>query len=228
MNNPLLNRTPDSPPLRIAVLGSGSGSNCQSLIDAIAAGTLNAEIVGIFSDVEDARILERARRHGIPCRYLSAAPFKTKIDGEAEARYLEALKVCGAEVIALAGFMRIVKHGLLSAFADRIVNIHPSLLPAFPGVHSWEQALRYGTKLAGCTVHFVDEGTDSGPIIIQRAVPVLDDDTPESLHARIQSEEHIAYPEALRLIADGRISIRDHRVACAPSNSHYGLGQPKG
>lgn len=205
-------RTPDSPPLRIAVLGSGSGSNCQSLIDAIAAGTLNAEITGIFSDVEGAPILDRARRHGILCRYLSGAPFKTKIDGEAEARYLEALEACGAEVIVLAGFMRIVKRGMLTAFAGRIVNIHPSLLPAFPGVRSWEQALRYGTKLAGCTVHFVDEGTDTGPIIIQRAVPVLDDDTPETLHARIQVEEHIAYPEALRLIADGRLTIRARRV----------------
>lgn len=205
-------RTPDSSPLRIAVLGSGSGSNCQSLLDAIRTKTLNAEIVGTFSDVEDARILDRAKAAGIPARFISGAPYKTKIDGEGEARYLAALRECGAEVIALAGFMRIVKPGLLTAYSGRIVNIHPSLLPAFPGVHSWEQALRYGAKLAGCTVHFVDEGTDTGPIIIQRAVPVLDDDTPETLHARIQIEEHIAYPEALRLIADGRIAIRNRRV----------------
>jgi len=205
-------RTPDSPPLRIAVLGSGSGSNCQSLIDAIAARTLNAEIVGIISDVENAPILERARRHGIPGHFLSGAPFKTKIDGEAESLYLMTLAAYGVEMIVLAGFMRIIKRRLLATYAGQIVNIHPSLLPAFPGVRSWEQALRYGTKLAGCTVHFVDEGTDTGPIIIQRAVPVLDDDTPETLHARIQVEEHIAYPEALRLIADGRITIRDHRV----------------
>jgi len=205
-------RTPDSPPLRIAVLGSGSGSNCQSLIDAIAARTLNAEIVGIISDVENAPILERARRHGIPGHFLSGAPFKTKTAGEAESLYLMTLAAYGVEMIVLAGFMRIIKRRLLATYAGQIVNIHPSLLPAFPGVRSWEQALRYGTKLAGCTVHFVDEGTDTGPIIIQRAVPVLDDDTPETLHARIQVEEHIAYPEALRLIADGRITIRDHRV----------------
>jgi phosphoribosylglycinamide formyltransferase-1 len=205
-------RTPGSPPLRIAVLGSGSGSNAQSLMDAIADGSLNAQIVCVLSDVPDARILERARKNGIPARFISAAPFKTKIDGAAESAYLAALQEHGAELIALAGFMRIVKQGLLTAFAGRIVNIHPSLLPAFPGIRSWEQALNYGAKVAGCTVHFVDEGTDTGPIIIQRSVPVLDNDTAETLHARIQVEEHIAYPEALRRIADGRISVRDGRV----------------
>jgi len=194
--------------LRVAVLGSGSGSNCQSLMDAITAGTLNARIVGVFSDVAEARILGRARQAGIPAAYIDPSPYKTKIDGEAEARYIEALEACGAELIALAGFMRIVKRGLLTAFAGRIVNIHPSLLPAFPGMQSWKQALDYGTKVAGCTVHFVDEGTDTGPIIIQRVVPVRVGDTPESLHARIQVEEHIAYPEAIARIADGSI--------CAP------------
>jgi len=208
-------RTPDSPPLRVAVLGSGSGSNAQSLMDAIASGSLNAEIVCVLSDVADARILDRARAHGIPASHISAEPFKTRIDGAAETAYLEALRMHRAEFIVLAGFMRIVKRGLLTAFAGRIVNIHPSLLPAFPGIRSWEQALNYGVKLAGCTVHFVDEGTDTGPIILQRAVPVLDDDTPESLHARIQVEEHIAYPEALRLVADGLLCIRDRRVIMA-------------
>ena len=187
--------------LKIGVLGSGSGSNMQSIQDAIEAGTLNARIVRVISDVDGAGILARAARHNIPASYESAAPFKTKLEGEAEERYIRILKEAGAEVIALAGFMRIVKAGFLAAFPNRVLNIHPSLLPAFPGVAAWRQCHEYGCKIAGCTVHFVDAGTDTGPIILQRAVPILDDDTPETLHARIQVEEHIAYPAALRLIA---------------------------
>ena len=188
-------------PLRIAVLGSGKGSNCQSIIDAIEAGSLHARIVCVLSDVEDAGILERAARHGIPARYISAAPYRTKLAGEAEQAYLAALREHDTEVIALAGFMRIVKEGLLNAYPDRIVNIHPALLPAFPGLDSWKQAVDYGVKISGCTVHLVDAGIDSGPILVQRAVPVREDDTPETLHARIQVEEHKAYPEALRILA---------------------------
>ena len=186
--------------IKIAVLGSGSGSNCQSIIDAINAGTLDAEIVCVISDVPDAYILERARLNNIPAEYISGAPFKTKIDGEAEKHYIRRINECGADLVVLAGFMRIIKNGLLKAFSGRIINIHPSLLPAFPGLHAWKQALDYGTKVAGCTVHYVDAGTDTGPIIVQKTVPVLDDDTPESLHARIQEQEHIAYPEALRIV----------------------------
>jgi phosphoribosylglycinamide formyltransferase-1 len=186
--------------IKIAVLGSGSGSNCQSIIDAINAGTLDAEIVCVISDVPDAYILERARLNNIPAEYISGAPFKTKIDGEAEKHYIRRINECGADLVVLAGFMRIIKSGLLKAFPNRIINIHPSLLPAFPGLHAWKQALDYGTKVAGCTVHYVDAGTDTGPIIVQKTVPVLDDDTPESLHARIQEQEHIAYPEALRIV----------------------------
>ena len=199
-------------PLKVAVLGSGSGSNCQSIIDAIESGELNARIVCVITDVEDAAILDRARRHNLRAEYISCAPFKTKVDGDAEQQYIARLQESGADIIALAGFMRIIKGGMLNAFRGRIINIHPSLLPAFPGLQGWKQALDYGTKLAGCTVHFVDEGTDSGPIIIQKAVPVMDDDTPESLHARIQIQEHIAYPEALRAIADGTAKIRGRRV----------------
>ena len=187
-------------PVKIAVLGSGSGSNCQSIIDAIENGKLNAEIVCVISDVPDAYILERARNCGIPAEYISGAPYKTKIDGEAEQAYVRCIKGYGAELIALAGFMRIIKPGLLNAFPNRIVNIHPSLLPAFPGLEAWRQALEYGVKVAGCTVHYVDEGTDTGPIIVQKAVQVLDDDTSETLHARIQEQEHIAYPDALRKV----------------------------
>ena len=198
--------------LHLGVLGSGAGSNMQSIVDAIAAGSLDAEIRLVLADVADAGILDRARRHGIPCRYLDCAPWRTKLEGEAEDRCIELLKSAGVDTVVLAGFMRIVKPKLLAAFPDRVLNIHPALLPAFPGVHSWKQALDYGCKVAGVTVHFVDVGTDSGPIIVQKAVPVLEDDTPESLHARIQVEEHVAFPEALRIVASGRYSIEGRRV----------------
>ena len=198
--------------LKLAVLGSGSGSNMQSIVDAIEAGTIDAEIKLVLADVPDARILERAAKHHLPARYLDCAPFKTKLEGAAEERCLAWLKEAGVDTIVLAGFMRIVKKGLLEAFPNRVINIHPALLPAFPGVHSWTQALDYGCKVAGVTVHFVDSGTDSGPILVQKAVPVLEDDTPESLHARIQVQEHIAYPEALRIIASGNYRIAGRRV----------------
>ena len=201
------------PKLRLAVLGSGSGTNMQSILDAIRAGTLDAEIRLVLADVEDAFILERARRAGLPARFLSAAPYKTKLEGPAEDAYIHAIREAGADTVVLAGFMRIVKPGLLAAFPGRVLNIHPALLPAFPGLHSWKQALDYGAKVAGCTVHLVDAGTDSGPIIVQRAVPILEDDTPETLHARIQEQEHLAYPEALRLLAAGRLSLHGRRMA---------------
>lgn len=198
--------------LKLAVLGSGAGSNMQSIVDAIEAGTLDAEIVCVLADVEDAKILERAKRHNIPGQFLSCAPFKTKLDGEAQENYIRVMKDYGADTVVLAGFMRIVKPALLEAFPNRVLNIHPALLPAFPGLHSWTQALDYGCKVAGCTVHFVDAGTDSGPIIVQKCVPVENGDTPETLHARIQVQEHIAYPEALRLLSEGRLRIEGRRV----------------
>lgn len=199
--------------LQLAVLGSGKGSNMQSILDAIADGRLNARIVCVFSDVKDAFILERARKAGIPAEYIDCAPFKTKLDGAAEQRLIEKIRASGASVIALAGFMRMVKPGLLRAFPHRVINIHPALLPSFPGLEAWRQALEHGAKVTGCTVHFVDEGMDTGPIIVQKAVPVLDTDTPATLHARIQEQEHIAYPEALQLIASGRLRVEGRRVA---------------
>ena len=198
--------------LRLGVLGSGAGSNMQSIVDAIAAGELDAEIAIVISDVADAKILDRARRHGIECRHLDCSPFRTKLDGAAEKECIELLKSAGVDTVVLAGFMRIVKAGLLGAFPNRVINIHPALLPAFPGVESWKQALDYGCKVAGVTVHFVDSGTDTGPIIVQRAVPVVEGDTPASLHARIQVEEHIAYPDALRIVASGNYRIDGRRV----------------
>ena len=198
--------------LNLGVLGSGAGSNMQSIVDAVAAGTLDAEVKLVLADFPDAKILERAKRHGIPCRYLDCAPWKTKLEGPAEDCCIELLKDAGVDTVVLAGFMRIVKPKLLAAFPMRVLNIHPAILPAFPGVHSWTQALDYGCKVAGVTVHFVDAGTDSGPIIVQKCVPILEDDTPETLHARIQVQEHIAFPEALRHLAAGRLRVEGRRV----------------
>ena len=198
--------------LKLGVLGSGAGSNMQSIVDAIEAGKLDAEIRLVLADFPDAKILERGRRHGIRSEYLDCAPFKTKLEGPAEDRCIEMLKSAGVDTVVLAGFMRIVKPKLLAAFPNRVLNIHPALLPAFPGVHSWTQALDYGCKVAGVTVHFVDAGTDSGPIIVQKAVPVLEDDTPETLHARIQVQEHLAFPEALDIISRGNYTIEGRRV----------------
>ena len=190
--------------LRIAVLGSGSGTNCQSIIDAIAAGSLNATLVGVITDVQDAGILARAKHHSIPARHIPVPNSKTRLDGDPEQEYIHQLADWQTDYVVLAGFMRIIKPAMLAAFPNRILNIHPSLLPAFPGISAWKQALAYGVKVAGCTVHLVDAGTDTGPILVQRTVPVLDDDTPESLHARIQQQEHIAYPEALQRLAAAR------------------------
>ena len=198
--------------LKLGVLGSGSGSNMQSIVDAIEKGELDAEVRLVLADVADAKILDRARRHGIPCRHLDCSPWKTKLEGPAEDECIRLLKEAGCDTVILAGFMRIVKPGLLSAFPMRVLNIHPAILPAFPGVHSWTQALDYGCKVAGVTVHFVDAGTDSGPIIVQKCVPVMEDDTPETLHARIQVQEHIAFPEALRHLAAGRLKVEGRRV----------------
>ena len=180
--------------------------------DASAAVTLDAEVKIVLADVADAKILDRAKRHGIPCQHLDCAPWKTKLEGPAEDRCIEILKDAGVDTVVLAGFMRIVKPKLLAAFPNRVLNIHPALLPAFPGVHGWTQALDYGCKVAGVTVHFVDAGTDTGPILVQKAVPVLEDDTPDTLHARIQVQEHIAYPEALRIVASGNFRVEGRRV----------------
>ncbi len=199
-------------PLNIAILGSGKGSNAQAILDAVSAHRLHARVVCMVSDVETAPILDRARSHGIPAEFVSAAPFKTKLEGEGEQRYLAVLRRYGAQVIVLAGFMRIIKQGLLDAYPNRIINIHPALLPAFPGTESWKQALDYGAKVAGCTVHLVDSGTDTGPIILQKVVSIQDDDTAASLHARIQEQEHLALPEALQWFAEGRVRVEGRRV----------------
>ena len=198
--------------LKLAIIGSGSGTNCQAIIDAVEAGTLDAEIKCVLSDVADATILERARQHGIPAIWFDCAPFKTKLDGEAEQKVLQILEQHDVNFIALAGFMRIVKNGLLNAYSGRIINIHPSLLPSFPGLDGGKQAFDYGVKFTGCTVHFVDAGVDSGAIINQKCVAIEDSDTLESLMKKIHAQEHIAYPEALQWIAEDRMHFAGRRV----------------
>lgn len=198
--------------LKLAIFGSGSGTNCQAIIDAVEEGTLKAEIRCVLADVEDAYILERARKHHIPAIYFDCAPFKTKLDGAAEKRVLAILKEHEVNFIALAGFMRIVKDGLLNAYKGRMINIHPSLLPSFPGLDGGKQAFEYGVKFTGCTVHYVDAGVDSGAIIHQKCVAIEDDDTLDSLMQKIHEQEHIAYPEALRWIAEERLQLNGRRI----------------
>jgi phosphoribosylglycinamide formyltransferase-1 len=188
--------------MRLGILGSGSGSNMQAILDAIDAGTLDAEIALVLSDNPEAYILERASRRGIATGVIDCLGFKTKFPDEAQAETAARLKAAGVDIVCLAGFMRLVKQPLLDAFPGRILNIHPALLPAFPGVAAWKQAVEAGATESGCTVHYVDAGMDTGPAILQAKVPVHSDDTPETLHARIQVEEHRLYPEAIRVVGE--------------------------
>ena len=197
---------------RLGVLGSGKGSNFVAIADAVTAGKLPAEIAIVLSDVENAGILAHARERQLPARFIAPGNFRTKLDEDAERTFVAALQNAGVDLIVLAGFMRVLKGDFLRAFEGRIVNIHPSLLPSFPGLQSWKQALDHGVKLAGCTVHFVDAGVDCGPIIGQQAVPVLDNDTPESLHQRIHAAEHELYPKCVAALARGEISVSGRRV----------------
>ncbi len=191
-------------PLRVAILGSGKGSNCRAIIEQIRAGTLNAEIVLIISDVHDAGILGIAREFEVPHAFLPPGALRTKLDRESEQALVEMLRVAKVEIVVLAGFMRVLKEPMLDAFARRIINIHPSLLPKFPGTNAWQQALEAGETVTGCTVHYVDAGIDSGEILAQREVPILPDDTPEALHARIQIAERDLYPQVLNQLAATR------------------------
>lgn len=199
---------PANRPFRLGVLGSGKGSNFVAIADAITAGQVPAEVALVLSDVEGAGILGHAAERDLPARYLPPGKFRTKLDEEAEAAYLGALRDAQVDLVVLAGFMRILKGEFLRAFEGRVVNIHPSLLPSFPGLAAWKQALDYGVKFTGCTVHYVDQGVDTGPIICQRAVPVLDGDTSETLHARIQLAERELYPAAIAAIARGDVKVR--------------------
>jgi len=189
------------PQLKIAVLGSGKGSNFRAILSAIMAGHLRVTPVLAASDVADAGILTLADNLGIPTTVIHEPSFRTRLSEEAESKLVEELQASGAELIVLAGYMRLVKAPLLEAFPRRIINIHPSLLPSFPGLEAWRQALTAGVKITGCTVHFVDSGMDTGEIIAQSEVSILPGDTPETLHARIQEAEHELYPEVLARFA---------------------------
>ena len=197
---------------RIGVLGSGTGSNCEAILKACAEGRIRGRVVLVLSDVADALILDRARKHHIDAQFIGPSEFKTKFEPELEGRAVRLLLEAGVRFVALAGYMRVVKAPLLHAFPGRIMNVHPSLLPAFPGLQAWEQALKHGVKVTGCTVHFVEESVDAGPIILQQSVPVLPNDTPELLHQRIQVAEHQIYPEAIRLYAEGKLKIDGRTV----------------
>jgi phosphoribosylglycinamide formyltransferase-1 len=198
--------------MRIGLLGSGKGSNAAAILDACAAGVIPATVAVVISDVADAGILTRARERGAPAEHLHPGGFRTKLDDAAEANYIARLRDAGVDLVVLAGFMRVLKTGFLRAFPQRVVNIHPSLLPAFPGLKAWEQALEHGVKITGCTVHLVDETVDGGPILGQTAVPVLDGDTAETLHARIQEAERKLYPAVIGAMARGEIRVTGRRT----------------
>ena len=204
-------------PLSLGVLVSGSGSNLQAILDAIAAGTLNARCRVVVSNRPDVQALARAERAFVPTVVVDHKAYATREEFDTE--LVRRLRGHGVEWIALAGFMRVLSPVFLDAFKDRVVNIHPSLLPAFPGVNGPKQAFDYGVKIAGCTVHFVELGVDSGPIILQKSVPVLPEDSVETLKARILEQEHIAFVEALQLISEGRIHLPEtgRRTLVRPS-----------
>ena len=195
---------------KIGVIVSGRGSNLQSIIDHIAEGRLDVDVAVVVSDHKDAFALERAAKAGIPAAVVERKGCRDK--EEFEDKIDAALRNAGAELVVLAGFMRILTGHFISRWEHKIVNIHPALLPSFKGLDAQGQAVDYGVKVAGCTVHFVDEGTDTGPIILQKVVPVMDDDTEETLAERILVEEHKALPEAIRLWSEGRLSIKGRKV----------------
>ena len=196
--------------LKLGVLISGNGSNLQSIIDHIEKGSLKAVIKIVISNNPDAYGITRAKKHGIPVVVLKNGEFKNKEEFDLE--LIRILKNNCVDLVILAGFMRIITPTFLKAFPQKIMNIHPALLPSFPGIHGQKQAVEYGVKLSGCTVHFVDEGVDTGPIIIQSAVQVFDDDTEETLAARILKEEHKIYPQAIQFFAEGKIEINGRKV----------------
>lgn len=196
--------------LKIGILASGRGSNLQSIIDSIDRGEIKGEIVAVISDRKQAGSLERADKHGIESNYINPRQYKDKKDFEQA--LIAWFKDKGAELIVLAGFMRILSPYFIRNYKNRVMNIHPSLLPSFPGLHPQQQALNYGVKYSGCTVHFADEGMDTGPIILQEVVPVKSSDDEDRLAARILEKEHIIYPEAIKLFAEGRLKIEGRKV----------------
>ena len=202
---------------KIAVLVSGGGSNLQSIIDSVESGYLKIQIAVVLSNKEETYGLTRAENHGIPAEILKHGDFESR--EEFEARLIEILDGYGVDLVVLAGFMRVLTPLFVSHYHHRIINIHPAILPSFPGTHGQKQALDYGVRFSGCTTHFVDEGTDTGPIIIQAIVPILPDDTEESLGTRILKEEHRIFPESLKLWAERRLLIEGRKVRILPEKS---------
>ena len=200
--------------LRIGVLASGSGSNLQTIIDRCKEGSLNAEIALVISNNPDAKALVRAENANIPNLCINHRHYPSREDFDDAV--VKALQSYNVQLVVLAGFMRIITETFISAFPNRIINIHPALLPAFPGLHVQQQAIDYGARFSGCTVHFVDGGVDTGPIIIQAVVPIMPDDTAEILSQRILQQEHQIYPRAIQLIAENRVHVEGRRVVIEP------------
>ncbi len=199
---------------RIVILISGRGTNMERIIRASKEDEIPADVVLVVSDNPEAGGLRKAQAHGVATAVI---PYRAFPDRQTfEKRLIEVVQQAEPDLICLAGFMKILSPEFIRTFQGRIMNIHPALLPSFPGLHAQRQALEYGVKISGCTVHFVDEGVDTGPIIVQKAVPVLEDDTEETLSARILREEHRAYPEAIRLFFEGRLTLEGRRVRIAP------------
>jgi len=196
--------------VNIGVLASGRGTNLQAIIEAIEEGKIAGEIKVVISDNPDAYALKRARQYHIATRYIHFKEFKNREDYDKE--IIKTLKEKKIELVVLAGYMRILSPYFIRTYKNKIINIHPALLPSFPGLHAQKQAIEYGAKVSGCTVHFVDERVDSGPIILQKAVEVSDDDTEESLAEKILKEEHQIYPRAIQLFSEGRLIIKGRRV----------------
>ena len=191
--------------MRVVILGSGRGSNAGAILKAQVEGKLGrAQVVQIFADKPDAGILTLGARYGVPAAFLDAAPFKTKLEGEGEARYIAAIEACAPDLVVLAGFMRVIKPGFLNAFAGRIINLHPSLLPSFPGLDGIGQAFRRGVKITGCTVHYVTAEVDGGPILDQAAVRIEATDTLESLAEKVHAAEHALLPAVIARLSEGR------------------------
>ena len=196
--------------LAIGILGSGKGSNSRAILQQIRTGKVDADPRLIVSDVENSGMLQIAREFGVPGKFFPSAKFRTRYEADEETELANLLKTAGVDLVVLAGFMRVLKEPMLTAFPHRIINLHPSLLPKFPGLEAWSQALTVGEKVTGCTVHYVDAGVDTGEIIAQREVPILPGDTAESLHARIQIAERELYPETIGKIAKAKALPANH------------------
>jgi phosphoribosylglycinamide formyltransferase-1 len=197
-------------PLKLAVLVSGRGSNLQSIMDSIKEGRLKAQISVVVSNKADAYALERAHNHGIPARHLNGKDYSQRREYDESLANL--VQEYNPDLIVLAGYMRMLTPEFLLRFPNKVINIHPALLPSFPGIDAQKKALEYGVKVTGCTVHFVDSGMDTGPIIAQKAVPVMDNDSVDSLSARILEQEHLLYPEVIKWISEGRVKIEGRKV----------------